>query len=163
MLEDLYDRIFGNHSNGRLLEFLKVDRSNLNNFHKWQDIDDGGYNEPGRYFFDTLGVHLPADTKYELSSRDVYIIPATGTIFACLYGRFTILARCDFARNGAENGDHWRIAETLDGHIDIRVLGSNWAILSKFDDEEMANLEWAYTLAVACQTYPQAQRDESSS
>jgi hypothetical protein len=152
MLEDLSNRIFGNHSNGRLLKFLNVDGSNSHCLRKWKDIDDGGFDESGRYFFDRLGVHLPSDTKYALSSHDMYVIPETGTIFACLYGRFTFLARCDFRRNGAQNGDHWRTAETLDGHVDIRVLGCNWAILSQFVDEEMANLEWAYALAVACKT-----------
>ncbi|HEU4537884.1 MAG TPA: hypothetical protein VFS00_27380 [Polyangiaceae bacterium] len=106
------------------------------------------FDEGGMIFLHQYARHLPPEAKFVLGTTNVLAHPRSGRIFACHWGRFTIAVRCDFERAGLASTDRLRIAETLDGRVDIRCLGAEWALLQAVggDDEEEA-LGWAYELA----------------
>ena len=73
----------------------------------------------------------------------------TARIFALHLGRFTVAIRPDFGRGDGEYAGRLR-AETMDGEMDRRLLGPDWAMLFADSQEEAAGVFLrAYELAGA--------------
>lgn len=144
-LESLKRRMVGNPRNQSLLQFIGITPDIDCQLTTWRQADCG-FDEGGQIFFDNYGRNLPENTKYALLIHNVMVNPNNGIIFGCHYGRCTFFIRCDFDKCGITNSHSLRRGETLDGPIDIQCLGSDWALLNCFVEEELENLEWAYLL-----------------
>ncbi|MBW4642420.1 MAG: hypothetical protein KME23_05315 [Goleter apudmare HA4340-LM2] len=144
-LEFLKHRIVGHPRNESLLQFVDVTPDNDWQLQTWRQADCG-FDEGGQIFFDNYGQHLPENTKYTLLIHNLMVNPENGLIFGAHYSRCTFFIRCDFNKCRVANSDALRRGETLDGRIDIECLGSEWALLSCFVEQESENFEWAYLL-----------------
>ena len=137
------EKIFENQANSKVLALMKVSPSS--NLYRW---NDGQIAFEGDYiFFDDYAEALPIETKYRLGIHCILVNEQNGLIFGWLWGRLTVVFRCDFQKTNIKNRDTIRQAATLDGDVDFRDLGENWAMLYHFVEEEQKAINHAYQLS----------------
>lgn len=88
------------------------------------------------------GGDLPDDGKVTIATWNMLARPETGLIVCLQTGRFTFAIRVP----GKETNIRHRRMQTLDGNTDITSLGTEWALLNYYMDEEDLVLEeaWEY-------------------
>ncbi|WP_413200878.1 hypothetical protein [Nostoc piscinale] len=143
-LDVVRSQILKNPRNTAILQFLQMTADSYSKLLSWEQAYSG-FDEGGQIFFDKYGRELPNSVKYSLGIHNLMINPQNYLIFAAHYGRCTFFFRPDWKKLEIQNTDQLRISETLDGLIDIRILGKEWAILNCFCEDEEDNLVWAYS------------------
>jgi hypothetical protein len=142
----LKERLLGLPQNQELLRFLQITLDTDWKLLPWPQADCG-FDEGGRIFFRKYGKNLPDEVKLTLGVHNLMVNTENGLVFAAHYGRCTFLVRCGLTKIGAQDSDRLRSVETLDGFVDARSLGPDWAILNCFCEEEEQYLEGAYSLS----------------
>jgi hypothetical protein len=112
--------------------------------------DGSPFDEGGQIFFHRYGPKVPASARCSVDLCNLLAHEHTARIFALHEGRFTIALRPNVTRWDAD----WecflsgRVGETLDGPVDLRLLGSGWELFGADSDEEAAEaFLQAYELA----------------
>jgi hypothetical protein len=103
--------------------------------------DGSPFDEGGQIFFHRYGRLLPRSAHCSLESCNILVHEETARIFALHEGRFTIALRLDKAGwdDVCHRLDVFRDSlrsETLDGHVDLRLLGPGWWLFSCDGDED---------------------------
>jgi hypothetical protein len=132
--------------NQEILRFLQIAPDTSWRLLPWPQADFG-FDEGGRIFFRKYGKNLPDEVKFTLGIHNLMVNAENGLVFAAHYGRCTFLVRCGLTKMDSHNSDKFRSAETLDGFVDARRLGHDWAILNWFCEEEEQYLEESYLLS----------------
>jgi hypothetical protein len=141
----LKERMLRLPQNQEILRFLQIAPDTNWKLRPWPQADYG-FDEGGRIFF-KYGKNLPDELKLTLGIHNLMVNTENGLVFAAHYGRCTFFVRCGSAKLGAPDTDRLRYGETLDGFVDARSLGPDWAMLNCFCEEEEQYLEWAYCLS----------------
>ncbi len=149
MLSSLTEKIKCHPGNQIIFKYLDIDT--LRGKFSLQSADEiNGYDAGGVIFFRDYAKNIPDEAKYILNGRYNFLVnEESGQIIAFHAGRFTFIFRCDFERNKIEDESRVRFqtGDTLDGWIDITLLGKDWALLTNFIDEDQEQLEWAYAFS----------------
>ena len=145
-LENLKERLLRLPQNQEILRFLQIALDTNWKLLPWPQADCG-FDEGGRIFFRKYGKNLPDEVKLTLGIHNLMVNTENGLVFAAHYGRCTFFVRCGLTKAGAPDSDRLRYGETLDGFVDARSLGPDWAILNWFCEEEEQYLEGAYSLS----------------
>ena len=141
--DSLLQQLVENGDNGRVLSFLSAPTS------LGPGTDGCGYDEGARIFFWRWGERISDEVKFDLGYSHIMMIPKSAQIFAAQLGRFSFILRPDWSKVELPNSERLRVGETLDGRVDVRSLGDEWALLSAvaFEEEE-EQLWWAYEQAL---------------
>ncbi|MEO1620186.1 MAG: hypothetical protein AAFU53_04035 [Cyanobacteria bacterium J06632_3] len=142
-MDGLRQLLLNHPQNQKVLQFLRVPPDTEWKLWHWRS-DPNGPDEGGILFFDTFGAGLPAATKVTLLIHNLMVNPKNGLVFGVHYGRGTFLVRCGLDQAEVAKSDRLRVAETMDGYVDIRELGPPWAFLSCFCEDEPEVLAAAY-------------------
>ena len=142
----LKERLLRLQENQEILRFLQIASDTSWQLLPWPQADYG-FDEGGRIFFRKYGKNLPDDVKFTLGIHNLMVNTENGLVFAAHYGRCTFLVRGGLTKMGAHDSDRLRYGETLDGFVDARSLGPDWAILNWFCEEEEQCLNEAYSLS----------------
>lgn len=142
----LKERLLRLPQNQEILRFLQIALDTDWKLLPWPQADCG-FDEGGRIFFRKYGKNLPDEVKFTLGIHNLMVNTENGLVFAAHYGRCTFFVRCGLTKMGAHDSERLRCGETLDGFVDARSLGPDWAILNWFCEEEEQYLEGAYSLS----------------
>jgi len=148
-LEVMRQRLLHHPENQKVLRFLDIAPDTHWKLRFWRQ-DRRGPDEGGIIFFDDFGAGLPADTKVILLIQNLMVNPENGLIFGVHYGRCTFFIRCDLTQLGIVDSARLRTGMTLDGYVDIRQLGSPWAFLYHFCEDEEEAVASAYAYSFLC-------------
>jgi len=138
--------LFAQPDNAGVLLYLKLRRPE-DARHFEAGTDGSPFDEGGQIFFHRYGRSVPAAFRYSLELSNLLAHERTARIFALHEGRFTIALRQDVARGNLDLCGRLR-GETLDGPVDLTLLGPGWVLFGADGDEEAAEaFLGAYKLA----------------
>jgi hypothetical protein len=105
--------------------------------------------EGGSLFFHRYASEVPDRAKYSIDLANVLVHDQTGELFAVHWGRLTVVVRYDADRAGFDDVPGLRTGGTLDGPVDVRGLGTGWALAECFADDLDRHLRYAWEAADA--------------
>lgn len=125
------EALFAQPDNERVLKLFKYERpEDVGTFAAGATASP--FDEGSMTLFHDYGRLLPESARCSLSYHSVLVHERTARIFALLWGRYT------FALRRGRNGDQLRCGETLDGFVDLRSLGPEWALFHSDDGDAEA-------------------------
>src|SRR5262245_9325782 len=98
--------------------------------------DGSPFDEGGQIFFHKYGRKVPATARCAFGTVNLMAHERTARIFALHQGRFTILIRRVFPMGESPDGRRLRYEETLDGAVDLSLLGPSWELFHADGVEE---------------------------
>ena len=128
------EALFAQPDNAGVLRHLKLHRpEDVRHFEA--GTDGSPFDEGGQIFFHRYGRLVPPTARCSLERCNVLAHEQTGRVFALHEGRFTIALRLD-ADCWGDVFRHPLRSETLDGPVDLRLLGPGWWLFGSDGDEE---------------------------
>jgi hypothetical protein len=133
------DALFAQPDNASVWRCLKLHRPEDVRYFE-AGTDGSPFDEGGQIFFHRYGRKIPALARYSVELCNLLAHERTARIFALHWGRFTIALRPD-SEQWDVNWDCFLsglLDETLDGSVDLRLLGPGWQLFSADCAEEAA-------------------------
>jgi hypothetical protein len=143
------EALFAQPDNEGVFRYLEIRRpEDVRHFEA--GTDGSPFDEGGQIFFHRYGRKVPVSARCCVEASSLLAHERTARIFALHTGRFTIALRPDFSRWDA-SGDCFLDGlqgETLDGSVDLRLLGPEWRLFAAESTWEAAEaFLQAYELA----------------
>jgi hypothetical protein len=135
--------LFAQPDNAGVLHYLNLPRPEDVGYFE-AGVDGSPFDEGGQIFFHRYGRGLPTAARCSLELCNILVHERTARIFALHEGRFTIALRRDFSRRP---GRYPLQSETLDGPVDLTLLGRGWMLLCLDEGEAREAFLAAYDAA----------------
>ncbi len=125
------EALFAQPDNEAVLRHLKIHRPE--DARRFEAGTDGSpFDEGGQIFFHRYGRKVPASARCSVQVCNLLAHERTARIFALHEGRFTIALRPDLSR-WDDSSDCFLFGlrgETLDGTVDLSLLGPGWKLFA---------------------------------